>query len=81
MCPSNDKTEALISPIVNKDVMTQHMELNPLEQVWSWIRQHCLSNRVSSGYKEIVEQVLQAWNKSISVPNTVKAYALETRSN
>ncbi len=57
------------------------MELNPLEQVWSWIRQHCLSNRVSSGYKEIVEQVLQAWNKSISVPNTIKAYDLETRSN
>ncbi|MFU2510253.1 IS630 family transposase [Pseudoalteromonas sp. ASV78] len=27
VCPSNGKTEALISPIVNKDVMTQHMEL------------------------------------------------------
>ncbi|MBB1335522.1 transposase, partial [Pseudoalteromonas sp. SG43-7] len=38
-------------------------ELNPIEQVWSWIRQHCLSNRVFSGYEEIVEQVSQAWNK------------------
>jgi len=27
VCQSNGKTEALISPIVNKDVMTQHMEL------------------------------------------------------
>lgn len=25
-------------------------ELNPMEQVWSWLRQHCLSNRVFSGY-------------------------------
>ncbi|MBB1420189.1 IS630 family transposase [Pseudoalteromonas sp. SG44-1] len=117
VCPSNGKTEALISPIVNKDVMTQHMELiskatevgrhavvivdgagwhtidtvkpfnnvtliklppyspelNPIEQVWSWIRQHCLSNRVFSGYEEIVEQVSQAWNKFISVPDTVKS--------
>ncbi len=117
VCPSNGKTEALISPIVNKEVMTQHMELiskateagrhavvivdgagwhtidtvqpfnnvtliklppyspelNPIEQVWSWIRQHCLSNRVFSGYEEIVEQVSQAWNKFISVPDTVKS--------
>lgn len=45
----------------------------PIEQVWSWIRQHCLSNRVFSGYEEIVEQVSQAWNKFISVPDTVKS--------
>jgi len=48
-------------------------ELNPIEQVWSWIRQHCLSNRVFSCYEEIVEQVSQAWNKFISVPDTVKS--------
>ncbi|CAM2888492.1 IS630 family transposase [Pseudoalteromonas distincta] len=115
--PSNGKAEALFSPIVNKDVMAQHMELiskateagrhavvivdgagwhtidtvqpfnnvtliklppyspelNPIEQVWSWIRQHCLSNRVFSGYEEIVEQVSQAWKKFISVPDTVKS--------
>ena len=27
VCPSNGKTEALISPIVNKEIMTQRMEL------------------------------------------------------
>lgn len=51
-------------------------ELNPIEQVWSQVRQHCLSNRVFSGYEEIVSQ---AWNKFISVPETdLKGYALET---
>ncbi|MBB1420777.1 IS630 family transposase [Pseudoalteromonas sp. SG43-7] len=116
VCPSNGKTEALISLIVNKEIMTQHMELiskateagrhagvivdgagwhtfdtvrpfnnktliklpaystelNPIEQVWSWIRQHCLSNRVFSDYEEIVEKVSQAWNEFISVPKRVK---------
>ncbi|NMR27251.1 hypothetical protein HH219_17210 [Pseudoalteromonas sp. NEC-BIFX-2020_015] len=52
-------------------------ELNPMEQVWSWLRQHCLSNRVFSGYEEIVEQVSQAWNGSISVPGTVKNERLD----
>ena len=41
-------------------------ELNPIEQVWSWLRQHCLSNRIFEGYNDIVEQVSKAWNKFIS---------------
>lgn len=47
-------------------------ELNPIEQVWSWIRQHCLSNRVFNGYEDIVEQVSIAWNTFISIPDWVK---------
>jgi len=47
-------------------------ELNPIEQVWSWIRQHCLSNRVFLGYEEIVDEVSKAWNQFISIPDRVK---------
>lgn len=47
-------------------------ELNPIEQVWSWLRQHCLSNRVFSGYEEIVDEVSKAWNQFISVPERVR---------
>jgi transposase len=47
-------------------------ELNPIEQVWSWLRQHCLSNRVFKDYAEIVEQVSCAWNRFISVPKRIK---------
>lgn len=47
-------------------------ELNPIEQVWSWMRQHCLSNRVFSGYDDIVDEVSKAWNQFISLPERVK---------
>ena len=37
-------------------------ELNPIEQVWSWLRQRCLSNRVFDGYEQIVDCLTEAWN-------------------
>jgi transposase len=40
-------------------------ELNPIEQVWSWLRQHHLSNRCFSGYDDIVDACSKAWNKFI----------------
>nr|WP_283630420.1 IS630 family transposase [Alteromonas macleodii] len=116
VCPSNGNTQALISPLVNKEVMKQHLkliseatepgrhavvvmdgagwhtidtaspftnvsllklppyspELNPMEQVWQWLRQRCLSNRVFRGYEEIVEQVSRAWNTFIADVERVK---------
>lgn len=47
-------------------------ELNPVEQIWSWLRQHCLSNRTFKDYEDIVESVSKAWNQFISVPERVK---------
>ena len=40
-------------------------ELNPIEQVWSWLRQHHLANRCFSGYDDIVESCSRAWNDFI----------------
>lgn len=37
-------------------------ELNPIEQVWSWLRQHHRANRVFSGYDDIVDACTAAWN-------------------
>ena len=37
-------------------------ELNPIEQVWSWLRQNDLANFVFKDYDDIVEQVICAWN-------------------
>ena len=117
VCPANGKTEALISPLANKEAMTQHLkqislatdagrhavvvmdgagwhtmdtakpfdnvtliklppyspELNPIEQVWQWLRQHCLSNRIFKGYEDIVEQVSKAWNEFITDKGRVKS--------
>ena len=36
-------------------------ELNPIEQVWSWLRQHHLANRCFSGYEDIVDACTLAW--------------------
>jgi transposase len=41
-------------------------ELNPIEQVWSWLRQHHLANRCFTGYDNIVESCACAWNDFIS---------------
>lgn len=37
-------------------------ELNPIEQVWQWMRQNELANRCFKGYDDIVEQCSRAWN-------------------
>ncbi|WP_155866850.1 IS630 family transposase [Colwellia sp. PAMC 21821] len=106
VCPSTGATEALISPVMNKDVMKKHLEqisqatpegryavvvmdgagwhaedtfedlknlamiklppyspeLNPIEQVWQWLRQNCLANRCFNGYENIVDECSHAWN-------------------
>ena len=37
-------------------------ELNSIEQVWSWMRQHFLANRVFTDNEDIVDSVCEAWN-------------------
>ena len=46
-------------------------ELNPIEQVWQWLRQNELANRCFSGYDDIVEQCSIAWNRFIAEPERV----------
>ncbi|WP_156731404.1 IS630 family transposase [Photobacterium phosphoreum] len=38
-------------------------ELNPIEQVWSWLRQHYLANQNFADYNDIVDKVCLAWNR------------------
>lgn len=37
-------------------------ELNPIEQVWSWLRQHYLANRCFKDHEDILTAVSHAWN-------------------
>lgn len=48
-------------------------ELNPIEQVWSWLRQNKLANRCFENYEDIVEQVSQAWRYFIKDIERVKS--------
>jgi transposase len=41
-------------------------ELNPIEQVWSWLRQYHLANRCFSGYEDIVDACMLALNDFVS---------------
>ncbi|NRA59789.1 MAG: transposase [Psychrobium sp.] len=41
-------------------------ELNPIEQVWSWMRQHHLANRSFKGYDDIVSSICEAWNSFLN---------------
>jgi hypothetical protein len=41
-------------------------ELDPIEQVWQWLKQNELPNRCFEGYEDIVEQCCRAWNSFIS---------------
>ena len=46
-------------------------ELNSIEQVWSWMRQHSLANRAFKNYEDIVDSVCDAWNAFTERPERV----------
>lgn len=52
-------------------------ELNPIEQVWSWLRQHHLANRWFENYEAIVDACNGAWNSFIS--DTARTIKMCTR--
>lgn len=41
-------------------------ELNPIEQVWQWLRKNELANRCFNGYEDNVDECSRAWNIFIS---------------
>jgi transposase len=43
-------------------------ELNPVENVWQFMRDNWLSNRVFDGYDDIVALCCEAWNKLVDQP-------------
>ena len=46
-------------------------ELNPVENIWQYLRQNWLSNRVFEDYDAIIEAGCQAWNKLIRLPTAL----------
>ena len=43
-------------------------ELNPQENVWQFMRENWLSNRVFKSYPQIVDLCCEAWNRLINQP-------------
>jgi transposase len=46
-------------------------ELNPIEQVWQYLRQHKLANRCFENYEAIVDACCEAWNWFEAQPGKV----------
>jgi len=52
-------------------------ELNPIEQVWSWMRQNEIANRAFDNYEDIVNKCSRAWNRFRENENRVNLYVKE----
>ena len=46
-------------------------ELNPVENIWQFMRDNWLSNRVFQSYDQIVALCCEAWNRLIDQPWTI----------
>ncbi|MBG6206261.1 transposase [Labrenzia sp. EL_126] len=46
-------------------------ELNPVENIWQFMRENWLSNRIFKSYEQILAICCQAWNKLIDQPWTI----------
>lgn len=46
-------------------------ELNPVENIWQYLRANWLSNRVFETYDTIVDAACEAWNNLIDQPHTI----------
>ena len=51
-------------------------ELNPVENIWQYLRANWLSNRVFETYEDIVDAACEAWNKLIEQPETITSIGL-----
>ena len=46
-------------------------ELNPVENVWQYLRANWLSNTVFETYDDIIDAACDAWNRLIALPDVI----------
>ncbi len=51
-------------------------ELNPVENVWQYLRANWLSNRVFDDYDAIIDAACDAWCKLIAQPETITSIGM-----
>ena len=51
-------------------------ELNPVENVWQYLRQNWLSNTVFENYHAIVDAACDAWRKLIAQPERITSIGI-----
>jgi transposase len=51
-------------------------ELNPTENIWQFMRDNWLSNRVFASFDDIVDHCCEAWNKLVAQPWRIMSIGL-----
>lgn len=51
-------------------------ELNPVENIWQYLRANWLSNTVFETYDAIIDVACEAWNKLIALPDQIKSIGM-----
>ena len=51
-------------------------ELNPVENIWQYMRANWLSNRVFDSYEAIIDAACDAWTRLIKQPGTITSIAM-----
>lgn len=62
-----------ITPIL---LPSRSPELNPVEQVWQYLRANFLSNRVFDDYSAIIDAACEVWRKLIARPHTITSIGM-----
>jgi transposase len=56
-------------------------ELNPVENIWQYMRENWISNRVFTSYMDILDHCCAAWNKLTDQPWTIMSIGLRDWAN
>jgi hypothetical protein len=56
-------------------------ELDPVENVWQFVRDHWLSNRVFKSCDDLVDHCCEAWNKPTDQPWRIMSIGLRQRAH
>jgi transposase len=51
-------------------------ELNPVENIWQYMRQNWLANRVFDDYEAIIDAGCDAWNSLIAQPEIITSIGM-----
>jgi transposase len=50
-------------------------ELNPVENIWAFLRGNMLSHRIYEDYEAVIQACADAWNKLMKLPETIASIA------
>ena len=65
----------IVTPIL---LPSRSPELNPVEQVWQYLRANYLSNRVFDDFDAIIDAACDAWRKLVAQPPTITSIGMRT---